>query len=123
MLYPGAFNMTTGPLHWELLLRSRAVDSQTYVAGVAPAQDKNASYISYGHTLIADPWGKVIDEAEFEEDIIYAEIGKQVHSLVCWWFYYKIKSPRGKESTEVWITQKIGKERGKSYLKNEEISG
>lgn len=82
MLFPAAFNMTTGPPHWELLLRSRAVDTQTYVAGIAPAQDKNANYVSYGHTLIADPWGKVIEKAGFEEDIIYAEIdSKYIESV------------------------------------------
>ncbi|KAJ9595859.1 hypothetical protein L9F63_012961, partial [Diploptera punctata] len=74
LLYPGAFNMTTGPVHWELLLRSRALDNQCYVAGVSPAQDTNATYVAYGHTLMVDPWGKKMTELEYNEDIAYAEL-------------------------------------------------
>ncbi|ELU44739.1 carbon-nitrogen hydrolase domain-containing protein [Rhizoctonia solani AG-1 IA] len=44
MLYPGAFNLTTGPLHWELLQRARAVDNQIYVAMCSPARDMSAGY-------------------------------------------------------------------------------
>ena len=40
LIYPGSFNQTTGPLHWELLLRSRALDNQTYTVGVSCAQYK-----------------------------------------------------------------------------------
>ncbi len=55
MFYPGAFNMTTGPLHWELLLRSRAVDNQMYVAGISPARDASAGYIAWGNSMIVTP--------------------------------------------------------------------
>jgi len=44
VIYPGAFNMTTGPLHWELLQRGRAVDNQVYVSMCSPARDLTASY-------------------------------------------------------------------------------
>ncbi len=40
LLYPGSFNQTTGPLHWELLLRGRALDTQCYTVGVSCAQYK-----------------------------------------------------------------------------------
>jgi omega-amidase len=40
LIYPGSFNQTTGPLHWELLLRGRALDNQTYAVGVSCAQYK-----------------------------------------------------------------------------------
>lgn len=74
LIYPGAFNMTTGPLHWELLLRARANDNQLFIAGVSPAQVESADYVAWGHTSIIDPWGKVVVSAKFKEDIIYADI-------------------------------------------------
>ena len=52
---PAAFARNTGPRHWELLLRARALDNQLFVAGVAPAQTPH----SYGHSLLATPDGKV----------------------------------------------------------------
>lgn len=61
---PGAFNSTTGPAHWELNFRSRALDSQIYMAGCAPALDENASYHSYGHSIITSPWGDVVAEMD-----------------------------------------------------------
>ncbi|KAF2362979.1 Carbon-nitrogen hydrolase [Trinorchestia longiramus] len=74
LLYPGAFNMTTGPAHWELLQRARAVDNQVYVASISPARDVNAEYIAYGHSLCVDPWGCLVTEAEEQEAIVYAEL-------------------------------------------------
>ena len=72
--YPGAFNMTTGPAHWEALARSRALDNQVYVATVSPARDTSASYVAWGHSTIMDPWGTVVAKTEEKEDIVYAEI-------------------------------------------------
>lgn len=74
LFYPGAFNMTTGPAHWELLFRSRALDNQTYCVGVAPALNESASYHSFGHSIIANPWGEIIAEADEKENLIIAEI-------------------------------------------------
>lgn len=74
LFYPGAFNMTTGPAHWELLFRSRALDNQVFCIGVAPALNKDASYHSYGHSIVANPWGEVIAQADEKEQIIYSEI-------------------------------------------------
>ncbi|KAF9451233.1 putative nitrilase [Macrolepiota fuliginosa MF-IS2] len=44
LIYPGAFNLTTGPLHWELLQRSRAVDNQVFMGMCSPARDLTAGY-------------------------------------------------------------------------------
>lgn len=74
LFYPGAFNMTTGPAHWELLFRSRALDNQVFSVGVAPALNKNASYHSYGHSIVVNPWGEVIAQANEEEELIISEI-------------------------------------------------
>jgi len=74
MVYPGAFNMTTGPAHWELLARSRALDQASYFCCCSPARDTKANYVAYGHSLIVDPWGVVISQADESETIIYADI-------------------------------------------------
>ncbi|KAI5293322.1 hypothetical protein KEM52_005647 [Ascosphaera acerosa] len=78
LVYPGAFNKTTGPLHWELLGRARAVDNQVYVALCSPARDMAASYHAYGHSLVASPMGEVLCEAGEQEDIVYADLDGKV---------------------------------------------
>lgn len=60
ILVPAAFNMTTGPLHWELSFRMRAVDNQCFTVGVAPARQRNGKYVSYANSIVCDPWGKVL---------------------------------------------------------------
>ena len=74
LFYPGAFNMATGPAHWELLFRSRALDNQVFCIGVAPALNKDASYHSYGHSIVTNPWGEVIVQSNEKEDLIFCEI-------------------------------------------------
>lgn len=74
MMYPGAFNTTTGPKHWELLARARAVDNQCFVAVCSSARDLDAKYHAYGHSLVVDPWGKVIARAHEEEEAVVVEI-------------------------------------------------
>ncbi|XP_034064151.1 omega-amidase NIT2 [Gymnodraco acuticeps] len=77
LVYPGAFNMTTGPAHWELLQRARAVDNQLYVATASPARDESSSYVAWGHSTVVNPWGEVISKAGTEEEVIYADIDLQ----------------------------------------------
>lgn len=72
--YPGAFNMTTGPLHWELLQRARAVDNQVYVATCSPARDINAGYVAWGHSTLVSPFGEIVATTEHEEATIIADI-------------------------------------------------
>lgn len=74
LVFPGAFNLTTGPAHWEILSRVRALDNQVYLAACSPARDVKASYVAYGHSLVADPWGEVLVQAGTGEEIIYAGI-------------------------------------------------
>ena len=62
LVYPAAFNMTTGPRHWELLFRARAVDGQCVAIGVAPARNTESSYVSWGHTIVVNPWGVVEED-------------------------------------------------------------
>lgn len=74
LVFPAAFNMTTGPLHWELLQRSRANDNQLYVVTISPARDESAEYIAWGHSMIVDPWAKVVKSAKENEEIIVHDV-------------------------------------------------
>ena len=73
-VYPGAFNTTTGPMHWSLQARARAMDNQVYVAMCSPARDMEATYHAYGHSMIVNPNADIIAEADEKETIVYAEI-------------------------------------------------
>ena len=55
LVLPSAFNTTTGPLHWHVLARGRAVDTQSYVIMASPARHPDAGYQAYGHSLIVSP--------------------------------------------------------------------
>ncbi|KAL7133236.1 hypothetical protein ABFS83_12G127000 [Erythranthe nasuta] len=74
LCYPGAFNMTTGPLHWELLQRARAADCQLYVATCSPARDCGSSYVAWGHSTLVGPFGEVLATTEHDEAIVISEI-------------------------------------------------
>lgn len=76
MVYPGAFNMVTGPAHWELLQRARAVDNQLFVITCSPARDTspNPVYTAWGHSSVVNPWGEVIQKAGAESSIVYADL-------------------------------------------------
>lgn len=73
-IIPGAFNMTTGPAHWELLIRCRAVDNQVFIAAASPARNDELTYIAYGNSMITNPWGDIMARAGENEEIIYADI-------------------------------------------------
>lgn len=74
MFYPGAFNTTTGPAHWELLLRARAVDNQCFVAAASPARDPNVTYQAWGHSSVISPWGKVVATTEHDEALVLCDL-------------------------------------------------
>mmetsp|Transcript_17262 Transcript_17262/g.33903 ORF Transcript_17262/g.33903 Transcript_17262/m.33903 type:complete len:297 (+) Transcript_17262:125-1015(+) len=74
LVYPGAFNTTTGPAHWELLQRGRAVDNQLYVATASPARNPDSKYQAWGHSSVVSPWGEVLATTEHDAAIVYAEI-------------------------------------------------
>ena len=71
---PAAFNMTTGPAHWELTFRARALDNQIYMMGCAPKRDATTGYTSWGHSIITDPWGKTLKQLDEQEGILLADI-------------------------------------------------
>ena len=74
LLVPAAFTAHTGGAHWHLLLRARAIEDQAWV--VAPAQwgRHSEKRESYGHTLIADPWGTVVGERAEGDGVVIAAL-------------------------------------------------
>mgnify|MGYP003612102912 CR=1 FL=1 len=76
ILIPSAFLVPTGRDHWHVLLRARAIESQCYV--LAPAQAGSR----YGHSLIVDPWGKVMAELDQGVGVLKQSLAKHVISKV-----------------------------------------
>jgi nitrilase len=71
---PSAFTHTTGQAHWELLLRARAVENQCYVIAAAQGGLHENGRRTWGHSLIVDPWGRVLAERAEGEGVVLAEI-------------------------------------------------
>ena len=70
---PAAFTRTTGRVHWHVMLRSRAIETGCYV--VAPCQyGDHGKAKTYGHSLIIDPWGRVLADGGEERGYIISEI-------------------------------------------------
>lgn len=74
IIVPAAFNMTTGPAHWEILFRSRAIDNQVFTVGCAPARDLSSSYVSYANSMVVSPFGEVIDRLDGDEGYIVCSL-------------------------------------------------
>src|ERR1019366_447076 len=63
LVVPAAFTSATGPAHWELLLRARAVENQVFVIGAGQVGELPPGMPAcHGHTMIVDPWGTVVAE-------------------------------------------------------------
>ncbi|HSC89508.1 MAG TPA: nitrilase-related carbon-nitrogen hydrolase, partial [Polyangiaceae bacterium] len=59
---PAAFTATTGAAHWHVLLRARAIETQCYLLAAAQWGEHPRGRRTYGHSLVIDPWGVVLDE-------------------------------------------------------------
>mmetsp|Transcript_11929 Transcript_11929/g.28667 ORF Transcript_11929/g.28667 Transcript_11929/m.28667 type:complete len:433 (+) Transcript_11929:157-1455(+) len=93
LIYPGAFNMTTGPAHWEILQRARAVDNQCFVLTASPSRvtkvgegeeqsddTKDVTYPHYtawGHSTAVSPWGEIVATTDENEGIVMADLDLQ----------------------------------------------
>lgn len=75
---PAAFTLTTGKDHWHVLLRARAIEAQSYVLAAAQTGRHFGTRQSYGHALIADPWGTVLAECGEGEGVATATIERSV---------------------------------------------
>jgi predicted amidohydrolase len=71
---PAAFTATTGRAHWELLLRARAVEAQSYVLAAAQWGTHPGGRTTWGHAMIVDPWGVVLAERAEGEGVVLADI-------------------------------------------------
>ncbi|ODQ78393.1 hypothetical protein BABINDRAFT_168139 [Babjeviella inositovora NRRL Y-12698] len=75
MFYPGSFNATSG----QLLGRSRAIDNQIFTVLCSPARNPDSGlYPAYGHSLVVDPFGKIIAEAGEGEQTVFCELDPEV---------------------------------------------
>lgn len=70
---PAAFTYTTGRAHWELLLRTRAVENQCYVVAAAQGGKHENGRRTWGHSMVVDPWGEVLSVVEEGEGIALAD--------------------------------------------------
>ncbi|SNY92341.1 Predicted amidohydrolase [Cohaesibacter sp. ES.047] len=71
---PSAFTKRTGEAHWHVLLRSRAIEHGAFVFAAAQGGEHENGRKTYGHSLIIDPWGRILAEAEDEPCFIAADI-------------------------------------------------
>ncbi|HLL53551.1 MAG TPA: carbon-nitrogen hydrolase family protein [Myxococcaceae bacterium] len=75
---PAAFTLMTGKDHWEVLLRARAIENQCYVLAPAQFGRHSEKRVTYGHALVADPWGLVIGRASEGEGLAVGEVDPEV---------------------------------------------
>src|ERR1700693_2716161 len=71
---PSAFTRPTGEGHWHVLNRARAIENGAYVLAAAQGGKHENGRASYGHSLVVDPWGRIIAEGDAEPGVVMAEI-------------------------------------------------
>jgi deaminated glutathione amidase len=72
---PAAFSAHTGPAHWEVLVRARAIENHAYVVAAAQVGTTREGLSTHGHSMIVDPWGRVLAEsATSGEDVLVADV-------------------------------------------------
>ncbi len=74
LVYPSAFTAVTGAAHWELLLRARAVETGCYVLGAGQCGQHDERRRSHGHSMLVDPWGRVVRSLGGEPGVLVEEI-------------------------------------------------
>jgi nitrilase len=74
MLVPAAFTYTTGSAHWEILLRARAIENQCYVLAAAQGGTHANGRRTWGHSMLIDPWGKIVQVLEEGEGVVAGNI-------------------------------------------------
>jgi nitrilase len=77
-----AFTFTTGSLHWDILVRARAIENQVYLIAAAQTGAHSNSRRTYGHSMIVNPWGTVLANLPLEEGVVVSDIDlKYMHQL------------------------------------------
>jgi predicted amidohydrolase len=82
MCIPAAFTLHTGKDHWDVLLRARAIENQVYVIAAAQWGRHNAKRMSWGKSLVCDPWGEVVACAREGEGVAIGEIDAEYQARV-----------------------------------------
>lgn len=77
IVVPSAFTVTTGAAHWHLLLRTRAVENQCYVLAAAQGGTHPGGRVTYGHSLLIDPWGTIVAELDQGPGVLVGDIDIQ----------------------------------------------
>lgn len=77
LVLPAAFTATTGEAHWEILLRARAIENQCYVIASAQGGRHETGRKTWGHSMIIDPWGEVLDVLPSGEGWVIADFNRQ----------------------------------------------
>lgn len=75
-ILPAAFTYTTGQVHWEILLRARAIENQSYLVASAQGGLHENGRQTWGHSMVIDPWGKILCELDKGEGLVTSEIDK-----------------------------------------------
>ena len=71
---PSAFTRQTGEAHWHVLMRARAIENGSFVLAAAQGGDHENGRATFGHSLVVDPWGRVIAEGGSEPGVVFADI-------------------------------------------------
>ncbi|MDR5830295.1 carbon-nitrogen hydrolase family protein [Caballeronia sp. LP006] len=74
MVVPSAFTYTTGKAHWEILLRARAIENQCYVLAAAQGGKHENGRRTFGHSILIDPWGEIIDVRDEGAGVVAGQI-------------------------------------------------
>ncbi len=77
ILVPSAFTYTTGSEHWEILLRARAIENQCYVLAPAQGGRHENGRRTWGHSMLVDPWGRIVAERDEGEGVVVGGIDPQ----------------------------------------------
>jgi nitrilase len=76
ILMPAAFTFTTGRAHWEVLLRARAIENQCYLMAPAQGGRHPSGRVTWGHSLIVDPWGEVLACRDEGPGVVWADLDR-----------------------------------------------
>jgi predicted amidohydrolase len=71
---PSSFQRETGKAHWHTLLRARAIENGCFVIAAAMCGDHPGKRMTYGHSLVVDPWGEIVAEGGEAPEVVYADL-------------------------------------------------
>jgi predicted amidohydrolase len=71
---PSAFTRQTGEAHWHVLTRARAIETGSFVFAAAQGGQHENGRETYGHSVVVDPWGRVLAEGDTEPGVIFADV-------------------------------------------------